>query len=147
MEGCIWSCSHHAGCWFQCCSLFDLGSVLSDTGLRDLPDNLLHAVQDSLTGLWVVYCFCFFLRFCRTWTERYLIASQTRVKRVRWRWSGGASGWRVWLLSWCNVSKSPCVEPVVFKLTTTITSLLNPFFFSFFFCMVKSQDGFVFSFS
>ena len=25
----------------------------------------------------------FFLRFCRTWTKRYLITSQTRVKRVR----------------------------------------------------------------
>ena len=26
----------------------------------------------------------FFLRFCRTWTKRYLITSQTRVKRVSW---------------------------------------------------------------
>ena len=35
----------------------------------------------------------FFLRFCRTWTKRYLITSQT------WGWSGGVSGKRVWLSS------------------------------------------------
>ena len=33
----------------------------------------LHAKETSLF---------FFLRFCRTWTKRYLITSQTRVKRV-----------------------------------------------------------------
>ena len=32
----------------------------------------------------VFFFFCFILRFCRTWTNRCLITSQARVKRVRW---------------------------------------------------------------
>ena len=33
-------------------------------------------------SLSLLFCLVFFLRFCRTWTKRYLIISQTRIKRV-----------------------------------------------------------------
>ena len=53
--------------------------------------NLTHQM---LEVIWALLPIFFFLRFCRTWTKRYLIISQTRVKRVSQihrGWSGGVS--------------------------------------------------------
>ena len=41
------------------------------------PPNLTRSV-----GFFFFFFFFFFFWFCRTWTKRYLITSQTRVKRV-----------------------------------------------------------------
>ena len=48
---------------------------MSDRG-RPCSINTVHIVHTTLA------CWQIFFWFCRTWTKRYLITSQTRVKRV-----------------------------------------------------------------
>ena len=58
------------------CSTFFLSGSYCRVSSLSSESNLGR--EDAHTG----QSFQLFLRFCRTWTKRYLITSQTRVKRV-----------------------------------------------------------------
>ena len=61
-----------------------LRNLILVLGKKDEEENERGRDRERLRAAKSKSLFLIFLRFSRTWTKRYLITSQTRVKRVSW---------------------------------------------------------------